>query len=137
MSFPGTYNINYYKGDTLEFVLSPKDTAGLPFVLQDFINESSPAFTVAERRGETDPSKQINCFASINTDFASILCVIRPEDGEKLVAGKQYVYDIEISKLSSPYNVVYTLLTGNISVTEQVTLPTSGDESIPVPGDES
>jgi hypothetical protein len=73
--------------------------------------------------------KQIRCFASIADDFSHILCVIRPEDGEKLIAGRQYVYDIEINKASSPYDIVYTLLTGNVTVTEQVTTPLQGDES--------
>ncbi len=33
MAFPGTYNINYYKGDTYQFRIYPKDTAGYPFDL--------------------------------------------------------------------------------------------------------
>jgi hypothetical protein len=31
-----------------------------------------------------------------------------------------YVYDVEINKAGTPYNIVRTLLTGSISVTDQV-----------------
>jgi hypothetical protein len=42
-----------------------------------------------------------------------------------MTAGTQYVYDIEISRSSASYDYVFTLLTGTISVTEQVTQPQS------------
>jgi len=32
----------------------------------------------------------------------------------------QYIYDVEITRTSSPHNYVYTLLTGTVSVTDQV-----------------
>jgi hypothetical protein len=129
MSFPGTYNISYYKGDTLEFAIFPKDSSGEAFDLEEFFGPGSPAFTIAERRGIDNLDDQIKCFASISDDFSYILCVIRPEDGERLVPGQQYVYDIEISKPSNPYNIVYTLLTGTVTVTDQVTTPLEEDES--------
>lgn len=117
MAFPGTYNINYYKGDTYEFVIFPKDTAGNALSLTDY----DVAFTVSSARGESGVSTQQECYTSKDTVNGSILCVIRPADSADFVAGTTYVYDVEISKTGSSYPVNYTVLTGSISVTEQVT----------------
>ncbi len=127
MAFPATYNIQYYKGDTLEFRVYPKDSSGGIFDLSSF---SSPTFTVATTRGVPGIPSQITCFAEKSLDNTHLVCTIRAGDGSQLNAGTQYVYDIQISKgpITSPYNKVFTLLTGNINVTEQVT----GAGTIPV-----
>lgn len=118
MAFPGTYNIDYYKGDTYEFRIYPKDSSGAPFSLYGYGAEK---FTIAPTRGELDTSKIVSCYAKIEND--NILCVIRPSDGEKLsVEDSPYYYDVEIENTSGQYSKLYTLLTGSIAVTEQVTL---------------
>jgi hypothetical protein len=117
MAFPGTYNINYYKGDTYEFVLFPRDTAGNSLNLEDY----TVKFTVSSARGEAGVASQQECYTSKNTEDGSILCVIRPADSADFVAGTTYVYDVEISKTGTSYPVNYTILTGSVSVTEQVT----------------
>jgi hypothetical protein len=122
MAFPGTYNISYYKGDTLEFRVYPKDSSGAAFDLEDYEDEygNSPIFTISTSRGQSGIEDQISAYASISEDGSHILCVIRPEDGNQLEAGTSYVYDIEISKESEEYDIVHTLLTGAITVTDQV-----------------
>lgn len=127
MAFPGTYNFSYYKGDTLEFTVYPKDSSGAIFSLEDFIGANSPAFTISTSRGSSGLEDQVSCFAQISDDFTHIICTIRPEDGEMLSAGQIYVYDIEINKPSEPYDIVYTILTGNITVTDQITMPVMGE----------
>jgi len=120
MSFPATYNINYYMGDTFEFRIFPKDASGAPFPLAQFPNVR---FTIATQRGplpSTAPPR-IEGYAEISIDRTSILCSIRPSDSAFLDATRQYVYDVEISRTASPYNQVFTLLTGNISITDQIT----------------
>ena len=119
MAFPGTYNFSYYKGDTLEFRVFPKDFSGAPFDLTGF----EPAFTISTARGEAGVDDQISCFAEVQGGGSYILCAIRPTDGEQMLAGTNYVYDIEISDsdVLYDYDKVYTLLNGNISVTDQVT----------------
>jgi hypothetical protein len=120
MSFPATYNIQYYMGDTFEFRIFPKDASGAPFPLAQF---SNVRFTIAEKRGpllSTD-NPRITGFAAISEDRTSILCSIRPSDAANLDANTQYVYDVEISRTATPYDQVFTLLTGNISITDQVT----------------
>jgi hypothetical protein len=125
LAFPGTYNISYYKGDTLEFKIFPKDASGAAFGLSEFENELGPNFTISTSRGEAGLADQVIAYAEIIDDY--VLCVIRPEDGEQLDPATRYVYDIEIVREDTPYNIVYTLLTGNISVTDQVSGATVGE----------
>lgn len=117
MAFPGTYNINYYKGDTYEFRIYPKDAAGEPFDLTDF--DGSETFTIANARGEAAVTTVV-AYASISDDH--ILCAIRPADATNLVAGTTYYYDVQIDATGdNGYDLVHTLLTGTITVTDHVT----------------
>jgi hypothetical protein len=119
MSFPGTYNISYYYGDTLEFRVFPKNSSGDFFDLSSF---TSARFTIALNRN-TPVEDHISCFAQIDPDNTNILCTIRPEDAASLNPDASYVYDVEVSKPGNPYDIVYTLLTGNVSITRDVTKP--------------
>jgi hypothetical protein len=47
MAFPGSYNFNYYRGDTAEFVIRPKTANGSAFDLTGF----SADFFIANTRG--------------------------------------------------------------------------------------
>lgn len=119
MAFPGTYNFSYYKGDTLEFRVYPKDSTGAAFDLTGYDNLTSPIFTIATTRGA---ESTISAYAEVvgSGSDAYILCTIRPEDGDQLTAGTSYVYDIEINKTGDNYDYIFTILTGTITVTEQV-----------------
>lgn len=117
MAFPGKYDFNYYRGDTYEFKIYPKTTAGSPFNLEDY----SAQFNIATSRG-VDSEQQIPAYAQISPDNTYITCAITPTEGNELQAGTAYVYDIEIRNINaSPYALVYTLLNGSITITEQVT----------------
>lgn len=196
MAFPGTYNINYYKGDTFEFNVYPKNSDGTAFNLN-----TDPAytasFTIATRRGSASTTATglvatlvedaltvtlttgntsnltvgqkliktsgAGAFASnvyitaitssteftvsaghdaaglitfsaasiytgvatISQDKTFITCAITPTNGFYLDPTKQYVYDVQISRSASPYPLVYTILNGTITVTDEVTLPSS------------
>lgn len=127
MAFPGTYNFDYYRGDTFRFVISPKDSTGAAFDLNAYKSEVAPTrdaiFTIASSRGEgptssltSDGSSDLG--ASINTTNNTITCTITPDGGRNLVGGETYYYDVEI------YNgadLRYTLLTGTITVQDDVT----------------
>jgi len=116
MAFPGTYNINYYKGDTFEFRIFPKDANGAAFPLNNF---TSAKFTIAAARGS---STLIEGYAVISQDNQSIECAITPAVSSQLLMSQSpYVYDVEIGRDSSPYDIIYTLLTGTITLTDQVT----------------
>ena len=116
MAFPGTLNINYYKGDTYEFRVYPKDSSGASFDLSQYGNAK---FAISTSRGV---SGKIECLAVITSGVSGnyVTCTIRPGDSVTLNAATQYVYDVEITRTASPHNYVYTLLTGTVSVTDQV-----------------
>ncbi len=120
MAFPGTYNINYYKGDTFEFRVYPKNSNGEPFMLTGLENEDV-TFSFSTSRGPSGVANNHECFAQISTDKTYVLCAIRPADSNYVEAGTTYVYDVQVTFTSAPYNKVYTLLTGTITVTDQVT----------------
>ena len=117
MAFPGTYNFNYYKGDTHEFRVYPKDSSGNPFALSGYAVD----FTISNALGAAGVAGQIEGLATISTDGSYIQCVISPGQGSLLNAGTRYYYDVQISRSLPDYDRVYTLLAGTISVTEQVT----------------
>jgi hypothetical protein len=114
MAFPANYNFSYYQGDKYEFVLRPKKSNGEPFNLAGY----NGLFTVATARG--NPGAVIGSSQAVDVDFASgtVTCVIEPEFGQNLT-GNSYVYDVEIS--ASVGNIVHTLVTGNITVTRDIT----------------
>ena len=118
MAFPGTYNINYYMGDTYEFRVYPKDASGATFALNQYTDVD---FVIATDRGTTGVADRINAFATISDDNAYILCAIRPEDALELDPDQTYVYDVQIARNATPYDYVYTVLTGTVTITDQVT----------------
>ena len=115
MAFPATYNINYYKGDTYSFEISPKDAAGAVFPLTGY----TPSMMIASSRGSSP-----DFYATASAEFddvlnrTKIICKISPLVGRTLTAGTQYVYDVQIQ---NGVSLIFTLLTGTITVTEQVT----------------
>ena len=121
MAFPGTFDINYYRGDTYEFKIYPKDASGAAFPLTGYDLAQGAKFTISTQRGLDGLEDQIQAYAAISADRTHISCAILPANGTAMTAGTSYVYDIEISKTGTPYNLVTTLLTGTISVTNQVT----------------
>lgn len=115
MAFPGTYNFNYYRGDTFEFKIFPKLQDGTTFDLTGY----TARFTVANRRG-TGATQIAMSNPVVNVGEGSIVCTISATNGRSLTAGVTWVYDIQIARTSGIANTA-TLLTGNITVTEDVT----------------
>lgn len=117
MAFPGTYNFNYYRGDTHQFVISPKNSNGSTFELDDYApgGLNSGQYTIATARGTS--GVKTTAQAIINTTNDTVVCTILPSVGRTLTAGT-YVYDVQIQKNS---NEILTLLTGNITVTDDIT----------------
>jgi len=141
MAFPATYDFNYYKGDTFEFRIYPKKNDGTTHLLGAFtvptnfanspdyvLDTSAPydsaQFTISTVRGSA--GTPIKCFAKISDDGTFVQCAIRPSDSVNLNAGTEYVYDVEVraaeGNYENPfYEKVYTLMTGKITITDQVT----------------
>jgi hypothetical protein len=114
MAFPGTYNFSYYRGDTYQFVIRPKNANGSTFDLDAYAGNAD--FTIANRRGST--GTQVSATATVDTANDIITCTITGATGRGLVAGTTYVYDVQIDNGAG---VIFTLLTGSITVTDDIT----------------
>jgi len=110
MSFPATYNFSYYRGDRNEFVVRPKNSDGSAFSLTGY----SADFTIATVRGSTGTQYEAQAVVSATSNI--VTCTILPGVGINL-APATYVYDVQVTNGAS---LRYTLLTGSITVTEQV-----------------
>jgi hypothetical protein len=118
MAFPGELNINYYKGDTHEFKVYPQKNDGSIFDLDDYSNAT---FTIATERG-ADPEARILGSAIISTDGTHIVCAITPQNGSLMNSSTTYEYDVQIyAPGPGTYDKILTLLTGSITVTDDVT----------------
>jgi hypothetical protein len=148
MAFPAIFDFNYYKGDTFEFRIYPKNNDGTVFDLSTFYDTNSnynsdpidnvfpsvlpyesARFTIAPARGTLTTAQlaqRVTCFARISDNNTFVQCAIRSSDSSVLVAGTEYIYDVEVRKPagasgSGTYDLVHTLLTGKITITDQVT----------------
>ena len=111
MAFPSTYNFSYYRGDTCQFVARPKNSNdNSAFSLTGY----DALFTIANQRGFA--GVQYEAVAVVNTATNIVTCTITPSVGRSLEPGT-YVYDVQIENGIQ----VYTLLTGNITVSDDVT----------------
>lgn len=111
MAYPYVYNINYYTGDTYQFVLYPKNDDGTTLDLSGFTS----TLTIAPQRGAV--SSTLILSPQITLDPTRILCSIDAISGGSLV-NPIYFYDVEVSNGSD----TYTLLTGQINVQNQITV---------------
>lgn len=108
--FPATYNLSLYAGDTYEFAVVPRNSDGTDFSLTGY----TATMYIAQSRGATTKT-QVQ--AVINPTLNTVVCTILPGVSGALSSSITYVYDVQISNGSDK---VYTLLTGSISVTKDV-----------------
>lgn len=113
MAFPGTYNFRYYRGDTFEFIIRPKDGSGNAFPLDTYLD--SATFTIATVRGAGGIRYTASAVVDVEDDI--ITCTITPTVGEDLTPGVTWFYDIEVRDAFT----VFTFLTGTITVENDVT----------------
>ena len=110
MAFPGTYNFNYYRGDTAQFVARPKNSVdGSAFDLSGY----EGSFIIATVRG--GGGTRYVATAVVNETSNIVTCTIPASLGRSISEGS-YVYDVEIENGLE----VYTLLTGLITVTDDI-----------------
>jgi hypothetical protein len=119
MAFPGTYNFNYYRGDTFQFIIRPKDGNGDSFSLDPYsVPPAGATFTIASSRGP-NPASSYSGTAVINPVDDIVTCTISAATGRNLTPNTTWFYDVQINDSSSAN--VFTLLTGNITVTDDIT----------------
>jgi hypothetical protein len=116
MAFPGTFDFNYYRGDTYQFIVRPRTESGANFQLDGY----TAIFTIADRPGSgalqyssTTPNRLT---ALVDTADDIVTCTIDVVTGRTLTPGT-WVYDVQVSNSS----LVYTLLRGSITVTDDIT----------------
>lgn len=110
MAFPSTYNFNYYRGDTAQFVARPKNANdGSSFDLTGF----TATFVIANQRGSA--GTQVSATATVNATTDIVTCTISSSVGRNLLPGI-YVYDVQITSSTQ----VFTLLTGTLTVTDDI-----------------
>lgn len=114
MSFPASYTINYYQGDSYQFVIRPKTSTGDVFPVT--ASQYDAYFRIDTQRGGADGTG-IEASAAIGDN--SITCTITPAVGNSLAAGTNYFYDVSIEDKTDP-TVIYTLLTGTINITADI-----------------
>jgi hypothetical protein len=115
ISFPANFAIRYYQGDLYQFIIRPKNSAGDPFPIS---NTSHNAYFYISRVRGGESEETIEAQAIISS--GNVVCTITPTIGNSLSG--QYFYDVSIQKFTDS-NELYTLLTGSISVTEDITEP--------------
>ena len=113
MAFPTTRNLEYYRGDTFEFNVELKNQDGTDFDLSPF---ETYTFKIANQRGAG--ATQYTGTA-VKIDPASVKCTITPTVGRSLAAG-QYFYDVQITDATPDPDVIYTVLTGILNVTDDI-----------------
>lgn len=120
MSFPATYNIRYYKGDLYQFLIRPKTGTGEPFPISDSTHDAF--FYISTQRGGSAVNTVV---ASASIVEGNVLATIQPSVGNSLNGNTQYFYDVSVRGKSPNNNQVYTLITGTLSVTLDITGPTT------------
>jgi hypothetical protein len=116
MSFPASFNIRYYEGDLYQFVIRPKDSAGDPFPITSATHDAF--FYVSTARGGS-ASATTELTASIVS--GNVVATIEPSDNLGASA-TSYIYDVSVRSQTNNQEI-YTLLTGTISITRDVTEP--------------
>jgi hypothetical protein len=120
LSFPATFNVSYYKGDLYQFVIRPKNSDGSPFDISD--ETHNVYFYISPQRGEPFGINTLTAQAIISD--GNITATILPILGNQLNPAIAYFYDVSIEKKINT-NELFTLVTGRISVTADITRPGS------------
>jgi hypothetical protein len=116
MSFPATFNIQYYKGDIYQFVIRPKQSNGDPFPIDDTTHNAF--FRIAPSRGGSIGNTRT---ASAIIEEGNIVATILPSVGNALTATTPYFYDISVQGKPPNSDQVYTIVTGSLTVTQDIT----------------
>jgi len=114
MAFPGNHDFKYYRGDTHEFDVSLKNQDGTDFSITGY---ETVAFTIANQRGASGTKTTAG---ATKIEPSVVRCLITPAVGRTLSAGT-YFYDVQITDTTPDPDVIYTVLTGTITVVDDVT----------------
>jgi len=114
MPFPANHDFNYYRGDTYEFDVVLKNSDGTSFTLTPY---ETVAFTIGTQRGAGGTKTTA---AASKVDPGTVRCLITSTVGRGLAAG-QYYYDVQITDTTPDPDIIYTVLTGIMTVVDDIT----------------
>jgi len=120
MPYPYTYDIDYYIGDTYQFILYPKNSDGTTFDLTGF----TAKWTIATERGNAT-SNVLTLTPNISLNPSRIDCFLNSTNG-LLLDSLIYIYDVEISNNADSY----TLVTGKITTQNHIGISNTNIEII-------
>lgn len=113
MTMPAYNSFELYKGDTLRFSLTLQ-TSGSAFSIPD-----GTVFTGSiKQKGESTAIVDFNS-EILSASSGKVLFTLTSDNSSSLAANRNWVYDVQMENSAS---VVTTLMTGNIFVTDEVTL---------------
>lgn len=113
MTMPAYNSFELYKGDTLRFSLTLQ-TSGSAFSIPD-----GTVFSGAvKKKGTSSVTAQFDT-SILSASAGKVLFTLNTTNSSLLDSSKNWVYDVQMVNSSS---VVTTLMTGNIFVTDQVTI---------------
>lgn len=116
MAFPATYNIQYYKGDTYQFVIRPKNSSGAPFVLPSTEYEAN--FYIATSRGDS-PTQKLAGSATITQTTYSVTTKLLESNVATLTTSTNHRFVVGESVAISGVDATFN---GNVVITA---VPTS------------
>ena len=111
MSTPANTSFQLWKGDTLRFTMSLKNSGSAYAIPSGTVFE----FAVKEKGG----TSTYDCLAEITSSAnGTVLATIPTTVSSQMVSRKNWVYDVQMTQTGS---IVTTLLYGNIFVNDEVT----------------
>lgn len=112
MSIPANTSFQLWKGDTLRFTMSLKNTSGSAYSIS-----GDQSFSAAVK--EKGTSTTYSMLTEITSASAGqVLVTLSASTSSLLSARKNWIYDVQMTTASS---IVSTILAGNIFVTDEVT----------------
>jgi hypothetical protein len=114
MPFPGNHDFSYYRGDTYEFDVVLKNQDGSNF---DISLYETVAFTIGTQRGSGGTKTTALATKVLPS---TVRCTITSTVGRGLAAGS-YFYDVQITDTTPDPDTIYTVLTGIMTVVDDIT----------------
>jgi hypothetical protein len=112
MTMPAYYSFQIYKGDTLKFTLT-LNSSGSAF----FIPDGSVFSGAVKEKNKSQITANFQT-SIISSEDGFVLFTLPSSQSSLLDAKKNWVYDVQIEQ---PGEIVRTLMTGSMFVTDQVT----------------
>jgi hypothetical protein len=113
MSMPAYNSFELYKGDTLRFSLTLQKS-GSAFMIPTGTN-----FTGSVKQKNSSSPTSVFDTEILSAEEGKVLFTLSSDNSSLLSANRNWIYDVQMENSNG---VVTTLMTGNVFVTDEVTL---------------